>query len=453
MRKEAGTLKIKIPDHVDNILKILKICGHSGYIVGGCVRDSLMGVSPHDYDVCTDCLPAEMQRIFSGFKTVETGLKHGTLTVISDGQPVEVTTFRSDGEYSDHRRPAHVTFERSLSEDLRRRDFTINAMAYDPEEGLTDLFGGQQDLKNGIIRCVGDAGERFDEDALRIMRCLRFASVTGFEIDSKTAAAARQKSGLLKLISAERIYSELIRLLCGRGAEWILLEYRDIIAVIIPELEPCFGCQQNCPHHIYDVYGHICRSVSGITPDGELRLCMLLHDIEKPSCRTTDGNGQDHFKTHPISGAKTAEVILRRLKCSAKTIRRITDLVREHDNRIPPQRSSVRRLISKYGYEFYFDWIKVRRADTLAQSDFRRTEKLVELDELERLGRELEKENCCVKISQLAVNGRDIMDMGLSGKAVGEALALALDAVMDEKTDNDRQQILDYLRRHYNEEA
>lgn len=446
-------MKINIPDYVRKILEILENGGYSAYIVGGCVRDVLMGKTPHDYDVCTDCPPEQTVKLFSGFHTIETGLKHGTLTVMSQGEPVEITTFRSDGKYADHRRPQSVKFEKDLSEDLKRRDFTVNAMCYNDREGLIDLYGGAEDLQKGVIRCVGDPLERFDEDALRIMRALRFSAVLGFEIEENTAAAMRKLSGLLNSISSERIFTELKKLLCGNSAERILLEYRDIIGVIIPELIPTFDCEQKCPHHIYSVYGHICKSVSFVPPDEELRLTMLLHDIEKPALKKTDENGVDHFKKHQFASAVTAKKILRRMKCSNKTEKRVFDLIWEHDNRIPPQKKSVRRLISKYDHGFFKDWLTVRRADTLAQSEYRRREKLEELDMIEQLGEQIMEEESCLKISDLAVNGRDMIEMGYSGRQIGSALGFALDGVIDELVPNDRQEIIDYIRRHFNEEA
>ncbi len=420
--------------------------GYKAYIVGGCVRDSLLSKQPHDYDVCTDCRPDEMLKLFDDFHTIETGLKHGTLTVMSDHKPVEVTTFRSDGDYKDHRRPESVKFERELSEDLKRRDFTVNAMCYNPREGLIDLFGGADDLSRGVIKCVGDPLDRFDEDALRIIRAVRFSSCLDFKIDENTAVAMRKRAQLLHEISVERIFTELKKLLCGVGVERVLHEYSDIITLIIPELAPCIGCLQNCPHHKYDVYGHICKSVANIEPDEELRLTMLFHDIEKPALKTTDENGVDHFKMHPFASAETAKNILRRLKSSNSTEKRVTALVREHDNRIPPKRRSVKRLIAKYDYDFYADWLKVRRADTMAQSEYLREEKLAELDELEKIAEQLKAEDCCLKLSDLVVNGRDMIAEGYEGSDIRSALSFALDAVIEEKVFNQREALLEYIR-------
>ncbi|MBR1864296.1 MAG: HD domain-containing protein [Ruminococcus sp.] len=438
-------MKINVPPYVSAVISRLERSGFQAYMVGGCVRDSLMGKEPHDYDICTDALPEEMLNVFGDFHTIATGLKHGTLTVMSDHFPVEVTTFRSDGDYTDHRRPDFVRFERELSEDLKRRDLTVNAMCYNEKQGLVDLFGGADDLNSGIIRCVGRPEERFSEDALRIMRAMRFASVLDFRIEEGTAAAMRTKADLLRFVSAERIFTELKKLLCGPAVERVLLGYKDLMALIIPELGPCIGCGQNCVHHCFDVYGHICRSVAEIEPDEELRLTMLFHDIGKPLKKTTDAAGADHFKLHPLAGADIAERVLSRMKSSRKTVRRVVPLVLEHDNRIPARKKSVKRLISKYDYDFMTDWLKVRRADTLAQSEHMRAEKLAELDRIEELVEEIKAENSCLKLSDLAVNGTDLMAMGIQGRAIKERLNAALEAVIDERVPNEREALLGYI--------
>lgn len=442
-------MDIKIPGYVSAVIDRLVQNNYEAYIVGGCVRDSFMDKEPHDFDVCTNCTPDMMVRIFNDFHTIETGLKHGTLTVMSEHNPVEVTTYRSDGEYTDHRRPDTVIFETELSEDLKRRDFTINAMCYSPYDGIVDLFDGQIDLKNRVVRCVGEAEERFEEDALRIMRALRFAAVLDFDIEENTAAAMRKKAHLLSAISAERIFSELKKLLCGKAACRIMLEYSDLISLIIPEIKPCIGCAQNNVHHCYNVYEHICKSVENIMPDEDLRLTMLFHDIGKPEKKTTDSLGQDHFKLHPLASADIAEKVLLRLKCSNKTLKRVTDLVREHDNRIPPKRRTVKRFLAKYDYVFYNDWLKVRRADTLAQSDYMRAEKLAELDELAALGAEISADMCCLKVTDLAINGHDVMALGYTGSEIKTVLNFALDAVIDEISENEHDALIGYIKENY----
>lgn len=440
-------MKIFIPGHVSKVLDVLYKNGYDGYIAGGCVRDALLGIRPHDYDICTDCKPDEMLKIFKNFRTIETGLQHGTITVLSDGDPIEITTYRSDGEYTDHRRPEKVVFETRLEEDLKRRDFTVNAMCYNERVGLVDLFGGREDLKNKIIRCVGEPEKRFDEDALRILRGIRFASVLGFSIDPDTKNAILKMRGLLNEISAERKAVELQKLLCGKNSFNILMEYRDVIGTVIPEIIPCFDFKQNNIHHCYDVYEHICRSVSNIRDDWRLRMVMLLHDIGKPAMATVDENGVSHFKKHQLKSADMAKEITRRLKLDNKSRKYIYDLVYEHDNRIAANKKSVRRFMSRYDYEFTLDYIAVRRADTLAQSEYLREEKLAELDSIEKIAKEIHDENLCFKISDLAVNGSDIItEFGFKGREIGETLKFALDAVITEKVGNTKQEIIEYLK-------
>lgn len=445
-------MKINIPSYVNTILDRLNENGYEAYIVGGCVRDAILGIPPSDYDVCTNCLPNKMEEIFIDFNTIETGIKHGTLTVMSEGNPIEITTFRTDGEYIGHRKPQNVTFEASLSEDLKRRDFTINALCCDKKGNLTDLFGGCEDIENCIIKCVGKPSKRFDEDALRIMRAVRFASVLRFKIDRETEIAIQNQKELLMEISVERIFSELKKLICGKSAGQILYNYRDVFGEIIPELKPCFDFPQKCPHHCYDVYKHICVSVDNIKSDDTLRLVMLLHDIGKPEMMTQDENGIMHFKKHQFAGANKAKTILERLKCDKKTQERIFNLIWEHDNRIPSLKKSVRKMISKYGFDFFEDYLCVRRADTLAQSDFHREEKLAQLDKLEQLAQEIKEENSCLKISDLDVSGHDMINLGYYGKNIGLALAFSLSAVLDEKTENKKEKIINYLRENFQNE-
>ncbi|MBQ2581581.1 MAG: CCA tRNA nucleotidyltransferase [Ruminococcus sp.] len=444
-------MKISIPDYAQKALSLLHAQGFKAYIVGGCVRDAVLGKTPNDYDICTDCTPDVMKKVFSGFTTIETGIKHGTLTVLIDRQPLEITTFRSDGTYTDHRKPDSVKFEKELSEDLKRRDFTVNALCCNDDEGVVDMFGGLDDIKNKVIKCVGKPQERFDEDALRILRALRFSSVLDFEIEPATSQAIHEQKELLRAISAERIAAELKKLLCGRDPARILLEYRDVFAVIIPQLAPCFDFAQNNPHHCYDVYTHICNSVNNIEPDWVLRLAMLLHDVGKPLVHTVDENGIDHFKTHQLRSAEIAREVTGALKLDNKSRSRIYSLVLEHDNRIPAIKRSVRRFLSKYDEEFFADYIRVRRADTLAQSRYFRREKLEELDEIEKIAHQICEEALCLHISDLAVNGNDLKELGLSNKQIGEGLKLLLEEVIEERAVNDRESLLAYLKESMNE--
>ncbi len=445
-------MRINIPEYAQKALGLLHAQGFKAYIVGGCVRDAVLGKTPNDYDICTDCTPNVMKKVFEGLPTIETGIKHGTLTVLIDRQPIEITTFRSDGEYSDHRKPDSVRFEKELSEDLKRRDFTVNALCYNDSEGIVDMFGGISDIQNRIIRCVGKPQERFDEDALRILRALRFSSVLGFSIEDNTSRAIHDQKELLRQISAERIAAELKKLLCGADPARILTEYRDVMAVIIPQLEPCFDFAQNNPHHCFDVYQHICHSVNNIEPDWVLRLTMLLHDIAKPLVHTVDENGIDHFKTHQLKSAELARKITASLKLDNKSRSRIHSLVLEHDNRIPAKKKSVRRFLSKYDQDFFADYLKVRRADTLAQSGYFRKEKLNELDELEAIAKQIAEQELCLHISDLAVNGNDLINQGLSNKQIGDGLKALLDAVIEERVENKREKLLAYLKEINNEQ-
>ena len=436
-----------IPEYVLSLLEKLNSAGYEAYPVGGCVRDCLRGVTPHDWDVCTDAFPEEMKQVFEGFHCIETGLKHGTLTVMSGGQPVEITTYRADGDYTDHRRPDSVQFVRSLKEDLSRRDFTVNALCFDKYGGVIDMFDGQGDLERHIIRCVGDPERRFEEDALRILRALRFSSVLDFDIEEKTAAALRRKAGLLSYVSAERIYTELKKLLVGVRAGDILIEYRDVFAVMIPELAECFDVEQHNPHHMYDVYTHICKSVDSVPPDEILRLTMMLHDIAKPRCKTTDEQGIDHFKKHPFVGAEMADEILSRLKADNAARELICALITEHDNRLAENERSVGRFIAKHSYGFFDKYMLVRRADTLAQSMYYREEKLRDLDVLNKIRAELEEKSACLTLHDLDFNGRDLIALGYEGREIGVTLEMALDGVISGNCKNEKKELIEYVKR------
>lgn len=441
-------MNIFIPEYARKAMEILVGNGFQAYAVGGCIRDSLLGKTPQDWDICTDCLPEKLKEVFKGYRTIDTGLKHGTVTVLIGTELVEITTFRSDGEYENHRKPEQVRFVSELQEDLIRRDFTVNAMCCDINCRVYDFYGGRDDLKSGIIRCVGKAEKRFEEDALRILRGLRFASVLDFQIEVETAKAMFEKKELLKFISAERISEELKKLLCGKAVEKILVEYGEILGAVIPEILPCIGFEQNNPHHCYTVWEHIAKSVSLVRPDPVIRTVMLLHDIAKPKMKTVDENGIYHFKKHQYVGAEMAKEILKRLKYDNRSADYIFRLIWEHDNRIPAQVSSVKRFISKHDFQFYFDYLEVRRGDTYAQSDFRLREKLDELDELAKIGLDLYAQDCCLKVSDLAINGNDLIELGLCGKEIGEWLDRILELVIDDRISNDKNELLDYIREH-----
>ncbi|MGN1133515.1 MAG: CCA tRNA nucleotidyltransferase [Oscillospiraceae bacterium] len=442
---------ITLPDYVKTVIYTLNKNGYKAYAVGGCIRDSLLGKEPYDYDVCTDCPPDKMEKVFNSFKVIETGLKHGTLTVIAEHKSIEVTTFRYDGDYINHRKPKEVKFVSDLTEDLKRRDFTVNAMCCDINGKLFDYFNGQKDLKNKLIKCVGNPEKRFEEDALRILRALRFASTLDFEIDRQTRQAIFSKKDLLRCISAERISAELKRLLCGKAVTRILMEYREVFAVIIPEIIPCFGYPQHTPHHCYTVWEHIARSVGYVKPDPTIRTAMLLHDIGKPQCETVDEKGISHFKKHPTVSSIKAREILKRLKYDTKTLEYICELIYEHDNRIASDKKTVAHFASKHDFPFLFDYLEIRRGDTYAQSSYLRKEKLASLDQIAENAIELMEQDKCLKIADLKVNGNDLKALGFCGKEIGDQLKKILDLVIDEQLENDKNKILDYVKESQNE--
>lgn len=290
---------MRLPEHAARAVAALEAAGYQTWAVGGCVRDSLRGAAPHDWDLCTAARPDQMQAVFAGERVLETGLRHGTLTLLTEGGPIEITTFRTDGGYSDGRHPDGVRFVGSVEDDLARRDFTIGAMAWHPQRGLCDPYGGLDDLQEGILRAVGDPDARFAEDALRILRGIRFASRLGFAVERETAAAMRRQAARLNGIAAERVRGELTGLLCGRFVHRALRMFADLIGVVLPELTPMFGCAQRNPHHLYDVWEHSIRAAAQVPADPVLRWAALLHDCGKPACKTVDEQGIGHFYGHP----------------------------------------------------------------------------------------------------------------------------------------------------------
>lgn len=427
-------------------LELLNNYGYEAYLVGGCVRDYAMGIEPYDYDICTNALPQQIISVFSAFKTIETGIKHGTVTVIIDNTTIEITTYRNDGEYTKHRSPAQVEFVRDLKSDLSRRDFTINSICCDKDENIVDAFGGINDIENGVIKAIGDARKRFEEDALRILRCIRFSSTLGFSIETETENALFDKKHLLDFVSAERKLTELKKLLLGKNVTEVLLKYRDIIATIIPEITASFDYEQNSLHHCYNVWEHICRTVGNIEPDINLRLAMLLHDIGKPYCMSIGKNGRCHFFGHMTKSAELAKTSLLRLKCDNDTTELVCTLVSQHDNRIKSDTASVRRFISKFGNGFFEMYIKVRLADISAQADYMREEKYSDIRLIEKIGTEIKEHDDCVFLSQLAINGDDVIKLGLKGKAIGECLSDCLEAVISNKIGNDKTILKKYIK-------
>lgn len=427
------------PVGVNEILHTLEQNGHEAYPVGGCVRDLLMGKTPGDWDITTSARPEEVLTLFP--HSISTGLQHGTVTVKSHGENFEVTTFRADGSYADHRHPDAVRFTNTLQEDLQRRDFTVNAMAMDLRGKLYDFYGGQDDLRRGILRCVGDPGRRFGEDALRIMRALRFAATLGFAIDAETAESLRKHQQELSQIAVERICVEMTKLLCGKNVAEVLLKYPDVIGVFLPEILPCVGLEQHNPHHCYDVWGHTAHSVAAIVPEPILRWTMLLHDLGKGSTFTMDEQGVGHFYGHGKASVTLAEGITDRLRFSREMKKRIIELVDWHDRDVPRTEKSIRRCLYHLGEEGVRQLIAVKRADNAAQHpDYQG--RSAEMDKAERILQDILDADACFSLRQLAVNGDDLLALGLQGKAVGEALSFLLEQVMDGKVSNEKDALL-----------
>ena len=431
---------VDIPGPVREILETLETAGHRAWCVGGCVRDALLGRTPEDWDVTTAARPEETMALF-GDRAVPTGLRHGTVTIRTAAGGVEVTTLRRDGAYRDHRRPESVTFTDSLEEDLRRRDFTVNALAVDLRGTLQDPLGGRADLAAGVLRCVGDPDRRFDEDALRILRGLRFTAQLGLAVDPDTAAAIHRNRALLGDIAPERIWTELKKLAAGDQAAEVLRAYPDVIGVFWPEVLPMVGFDQRNRHHCYDVWEHTLHALAAVKPETELRLAMLLHDIGKPNCFTVDEQGNGHFYGHPAESARLAAEMLRRLRADRATTETVVRLVSWHDRNIPRTRPGVARALAALGERDLRRLLDVKRTDNLAQApDYRFLQG--EIDRAEAILDQLLAEGACVSLGQLAVNGRDLLAMGLSGPAVGRALRTLLDAVLEERLPNERAALL-----------
>ena len=436
-----------IPNGAQNIIDTLEASGYEAYVVGGCVRDSLLGIVPHDCDICTSAVPSEIESCFEDRRIVETGLQHGTVTIIEDGVSYEVTTFRIDGKYSDSRHPDKVTYTKDIDSDLSRRDFTFNAMAYNERVGLIDPFGGAFDLIRGEISCVGNANDRFKEDALRIMRALRFASTYGFTISERTNEAIHINKKLLNNIAAERIREELCKIVMGKGVLGVLLNYSDIIATIIPEIEPCIGFQQNNPYHQYTVYDHIAHAVSNYSGDDQsVKLALLLHDIGKPLCYTEDEKG-GHFYGHGVYCHDVAEKVMERLRFDNRTSDEVLTLVLYHDAIIEPTTKAIKRWLNKIGPQRFCQLMDVRMADILAHTKGTQASRVDKCNMVKAVLEQVIEEEQCFSISDLAINGHNIMDLGVpEGKRVGEILKKLLDAVIAEDIENEHTALVEYAK-------
>ncbi|GFI71905.1 CCA-adding enzyme [Clostridiales bacterium] len=440
---------MKISEDAEKLINILSDNGCKAYAVGGCVRDYLLGKPEKDIDITTSAKPETVEEILkqNNIKVIETGLQHGTVTAVLNGENYEITTFRKDGEYKDNRRPESVSFVDDVKEDLSRRDFTINAMAYNHKEGIVDLFGGKKDIDNKVIRAVGNADLRFKEDALRIMRALRFSATLCFDIEESTKKAIFDNMYLLDNIAKERIFTELKKLLAGDNALQVLDAYKEVIGVVIPELKPAFDCVQNNPWHIYNVYDHIIHAVDAAPKDEIIRLTMLLHDIGKPSVKTTDEKGIDHFKFHAPVGADIAKKVLKRFKVSNEVYDKVITLIRYHQGVENVDDIRVKRWLAKIGSDYTKALFKVRISDLYAHNPDKigyelkkLNELLIELDEIVAAGE-------AFKISDLAVNGNDLIALGYKGKEIGEKLNEILMLVVDDRLNNMKEDIVDYLNR------
>ncbi len=436
---------MEIPKQIEEVLEKLENAGFEAYIVGGCVRDGIMGKTAHDYDITTSAEPRETERVFSDCRVVETGIKHGTVTVLFKGMSVEITTFRIDGDYPDGRHPENVSFSRNLNDDLARRDFTMNAIAYSPRRGIIDIFGGEADIKSRVIRCVGEPEKRFSEDALRVMRALRFSAVLGFDIEENTKSALLLKKETLKKVSKERIFSELKQLLCGENVKGVLLEYREVFAEIIPEIREMFDYDQHSKYHNSTLFEHTARAVEAAPPRAEMRLAMFFHDIGKPACRSTDENGEGHYYGHAAKSAELADKILRELKCDNALRMRVCEIIKYHDIPVELNHRAIKRRLSKLGGELFCDVMEAHIADDSAKQEFTKA-RMETAREAIRIAEEIAEEKPCLDLKALAVNGGDLREIMEPSPRMGEILGELLNEVVDGTLENDKAVLLERAR-------
>lgn len=428
---------MKLPDNISKALMLLSQKGHEAFCIGGCVRDSIMGIEPNDYDITTSADPNEILDCFSAYKCLTVGIRHGTVTVMIDDDPLEITTFRIDGEYIDSRHPESVTFTKDLYEDTARRDFTVNAIAYSPAKGYIDQHNGIKDIEDKIIRCVGDPVKRFTEDALRILRALRFASVLGFDIETDTCKAIHEKKHLLKDIAKERIFTEFTKLICGTDAKRILLEFHDVIEIFIPEIAPMVGFEQNNPHHCYDVYIHTLTALEAVRKDPVLRWTMLLHDIGKPHCYTEDERG-GHFYGHYKISAQTASKVLKDLRASKNFTDTVTTLVYKHDALIPMTEKSVKKLLMRLGADNTMLLFEVNRADAMGQAKHQIRERIERSYLLEKKAKEILEAKECFSLKNMNIKGNDLTALGIpKGKQIGIILNTLLEEITEDTLENE----------------
>lgn len=442
----------KVPASIVKLLNRLWDAGYPAQIVGGCVRDCLLGSTPHDWDITTAARPEEIKACFASYPQADTGIRHGTVSIFAENRRIEMTTYRLEGVYSDHRRPETVCYTSSLERDLERRDFTVNAMAWSPQEGLTDPFNGRECLKSGILKCVGNPQKRFDEDALRILRGVRFVSQLGFSLEKATRKALNGLKENLRYVSAERLTAELLRLLEGKNVRRALLEHWPVLCVFLPEIQACVGFEQHTPYHIYDVWEHTAYAVEACPPDPEIRLAMLLHDIAKPVCFRQDTTGRGHFPGHEARSAEMADCILRRMKVSSRLRKRVCLLIRRHhfhcdfhanadQENGASFRPVFRGLLAEIGMENCQALFAMQRADTLAKADFCR-ERLPLFEGYASVVLDIAASGDCISVRQLAVNGADLQEAGLRGSDIGKTLQWLLEQVIQDKLENQWDQLM-----------
>ena len=433
-----------LPDAILRCITALESAGYAAYVVGGCVRDACLGRVPHDYDMCTSALPEQTEEVFRDCRLVLAGKKHGTVGVVTEDGVVEITTFRAEGEYRDNRHPDWVEFVPRIEQDLARRDFTVNAMAYSPTRGYADPFGGREDLKRGILRAVGDPEQRFREDSLRILRGVRFAVRYGLSVEEKTLQAMFCQASLMDNLARERVFEELCGLLPLVKTE-DLIRFAPILAEVIPELAPMIGFDQRSPHHAYDLYTHVAHVVAGVPEDLVLRWAALLHDIGKVPTFTQDETGRGHFYGHAGVGSKMADAVLRRLKAPTDLRERAVFLIEKHMTKLEPEKKVLRRWLSRLGEESIGQLLLLQEAD-MGSKGTGKPEGMAQFSHIRSILEQIIAENACLSLKDLAVNGHDLMALGFTGKAIGQTLQLLLEQVMDEKLPNEKEALLAFAQ-------
>ena len=438
---------MQIPKDVRHCIDALEDAGFSAYLVGGCVRDAYLGLTPQDFDLCTAALPEQTEAVFAGYKLVLAGKKHGTIGVVTDSGVVEITTFRTEGGYTDNRHPQWVKFVPQIEADLARRDFTVNAMAYSPTRGFADPFGGRADLDNRVLRAVGDPAARFREDSLRILRGVRFAVRYGLAVDPQTEEAMFRLAPLMDNLARERVFEELCKLIPRTDAA-DLIRFAPVLTQVIPELAPAVGFEQHSLHHAYDVYTHIAHVTAAVPPVLTLRWAALLHDAGKPATFTMDENGQGHFYGHAEESAAMADAVLRRLKAPTRLREDVVKLIALHMTKIEPVKRIVRRRFSTLGAEMLEMLLLLQEADMGSKGTGKPAE-MVQFSEIRAKISEIEAEDACFALKNLAVNGHDLMALGITGRQIGQTLNRLLELVMDEELPNEKNALLNAAKNHF----